>query len=51
LRTGSAIPVAILLAIFSVRYLSEKSLSVARITTPKAELFHRFAILFSGNGI
>lgn len=44
---GSAILVAILLAIFSVWYLSEKSLSVTRVTTLKAELFYWFAILFS----
>ena len=44
---GSAILVAILLAIFSVWYLSEKSLSVSRITTFKGELFYWFAILFS----
>lgn len=44
---GSAILIAILLAIFSVWYLSEKSLSVARITTFKGELFYWFAILFS----
>jgi uncharacterized membrane-anchored protein len=45
--TGSAILIAILLAIFSVWYLSEKSLSVSRVTTLKAELFYWFAILFS----
>lgn len=45
--TGSAILVAILLTIFSAWYLSEKSLSVHRITTLKAELFYWFAILFS----
>jgi uncharacterized membrane-anchored protein len=45
--TGSAILIAILLTIFSVWYLSEKSLSVHRITTLKAELFYWFAILFS----
>lgn len=44
---GSAILIALLLAIFSVWYLSEKSLSVARITTLKGELFYWFAILFS----
>jgi uncharacterized membrane-anchored protein len=45
--TGSAILVAILLAVFSAWYLSEKSLSVSRITTLKGELFYWFAILFS----
>lgn len=44
---GSAILVAILLAIFTVWYLSEKSLSVTSVTTLKAELFYWFAILFS----
>jgi uncharacterized membrane-anchored protein len=44
---GSAILVAILLAIFSVWYWSERSLSVTRVTTLKAELFYWFAILFS----
>lgn len=45
--TGSAILIAVLLAIFSVWYWSEKSLSVNRITSVKAELFYWFAILFS----
>ncbi|PHN27137.1 COG4705 family protein [Pseudomonas sp. ICMP 561] len=45
--TGSAILIAVLLAIFSVWYLSEKSLSVNRITSLKGELFYWFAILFS----
>ncbi|GFM81997.1 membrane protein [Pseudomonas cichorii] len=44
---GSAILIAILLAIFSVWYLSERSLSVNRITSLKGELFYWFAILFS----
>lgn len=44
---GSAILIAILLTIFSVWFLSEKSLSVSRIATRKAELFYWFAILFS----
>jgi uncharacterized membrane-anchored protein len=44
---GSAILVALLLAIFSAWYFSEKSLSVSRITSRKAELFYWFAILFS----
>ncbi len=44
---GSAILVAMLMAIFSVWYWSEKSLSVTRVTTLKAELFYWFAILFS----
>ncbi|HEX8540202.1 MAG TPA: hypothetical protein VF671_00720 [Pseudomonas sp.] len=45
--TGSAILIAILLAIFAAWYFSEKSLSVDRITTLKGELFYWFAILFS----
>lgn len=44
---GSAILIALLLAIFSAWYFSERSLSVSRITTRKAELFYWFAILFS----
>ncbi len=44
---GSAILVAILLAIFTAWYWSERSLSVSRVTTLKAELFYWFAILFS----
>ncbi|MCO8163334.1 hypothetical protein NJC38_14315 [Pseudomonas sp. 21LCFQ010] len=45
--TGSAILIAVLLAIFSVWYWSEKSLSVDRISSLKAECFYWFAILFS----
>jgi len=45
--TGSAILIAVLLAIFSVWYWSEKSLSVNRISSLKGELFYWFAILFS----
>ncbi|EGH30075.1 hypothetical protein PSYJA_14312 [Pseudomonas syringae pv. japonica str. M301072] len=45
--TGSAILIAVLLAVFSVWYWSEKSLSVNRITSLKAELFYWIAILFS----
>ncbi|MBA1241828.1 COG4705 family protein [Pseudomonas japonica] len=44
---GSAILIAILLAIFAAWYRSEGSLSVDRITTRKGELFYWFAILFS----
>lgn len=44
---GSAILIAILLGIFTVWYMSEKSLSVSRITSRKGELFYWFAILFS----
>lgn len=44
---GSAILIAILLAIFTAWFWSEKSLSVSRITSRKAELFYWFAILFS----
>lgn len=45
--TGSAILIAVLLAVFSVWYWSEKSLSVNRITSLKAELFYWIAILIS----
>ena len=45
--TGSAILVAILLALFAAWYFSEKSLSVDHISTRKGELFYWFAILFS----
>lgn len=45
--TGSAILIAILLATFLAWYMSEKSLSVSRITSRKGELFYWFAILFS----
>lgn len=45
--TGSAILIAVLLTVFSVWYWSEKSLSVNRITSLKAELFYWIAILFS----
>jgi uncharacterized membrane-anchored protein len=44
---GSAILIAILLGIFTVWYMSEKSLSVNHIASRKAELFYWFAILFS----
>lgn len=44
---GSAILIAILLGIFTVWYMSEKSLSVSCITSRKGELFYWFAILFS----
>ncbi|QKZ04611.1 hypothetical protein [Pseudomonas eucalypticola] len=44
---GSAILITVLLALFSVWYLTEKSLSVDRVTTRRAELFYWFAILFS----
>jgi len=45
--TGSAILIAILVSIFCLWYLSEKSLSVSSITSRRAELFYWFAILFS----
>ncbi|WP_268800354.1 COG4705 family protein [Pseudomonas huanghezhanensis] len=45
--TGSAILIAILLAIFAAWYFSEKTLSVSSVTTRRAELFYWFAILFS----
>ena len=44
---GSAILTAVLLVIFCAWYISERSLSVSRISTRKAELFYWFAILFS----
>lgn len=44
---GSSILIAILLSLFTVWYMSEKSLSVDRVTTLRAELFYWFAILFS----
>ena len=45
--TGSAILIAILLVIFAVWRISEKSLSVTNITTFKGEMFYWAAILFS----
>jgi uncharacterized membrane-anchored protein len=44
---GSALLIAILLAIFLMWYRNEGSLSVDRIATRKGELFYWFAILFS----
>jgi uncharacterized membrane-anchored protein len=44
---ASAILLAILLAILGVWYLSERSLSVDRISTLRAETFYWFAILAS----
>ena len=45
--TGSAILVAILLAILGAWWLSEKSLSVTDVQSRRAELFYWAAILFS----
>lgn len=45
--TGSMILIAILLVIFTLWRISEKSLSVTNITTFKGELFYWIAILFS----
>jgi uncharacterized membrane-anchored protein len=45
--TGSLLLITILAATFYAWYRSEKSLSVHRITSTKAELFYWFAILFS----
>ncbi|GAB7530691.1 membrane protein [Pseudomonas sp. 3A(2025)] len=44
---GSAILIAALMAIFCAWYMSEKSLSVNRITTLKGEIFYWVAILVS----
>jgi uncharacterized membrane-anchored protein len=45
--TGSFILISILLVVFAIWYMSEKSLSVTNITTFKGELFYWVAILFS----
>jgi len=45
--TGSAVLVALLIAIFTIWYLSEKSLSVEHIESRRGELFYWAAILFS----
>ncbi len=45
--TGSMILIAILLAVFTLWRISEKSLSVTNITTFRGELFYWIAILFS----
>ena len=45
--TGSLILITILLIIFSLWYVSEKSLSVTNITSFKGEVFYWIAILFS----
>lgn len=45
--TGSMILIVILLAVFALWRISEKSLSVTNITTFKGELFYWIAILFS----
>lgn len=45
--TGSMILIAILLIVFALWRISEKSLSVTNITTFKGELFYWIAILFS----
>ncbi|KPX08109.1 putative Membrane protein [Pseudomonas savastanoi pv. glycinea] len=45
--TGSAILITLLMAIFCAWYVSEKSLSVDRVSTLKGELFYWFAILIS----
>lgn len=46
-QTGALILVSCLLAVLTIWYLSEKSLSVSNICTPKVELFYWIAILFS----
>jgi len=45
--TGSLILISILLVVFALWRISEKSLSVTNITTFKGELFYWIAILFS----
>lgn len=45
--TGSALLVTLLIAIFAIWYLSEKSLSVDHIDSRRGELFYWVAILFS----
>jgi uncharacterized membrane-anchored protein len=45
--TGSALLVTLLIAIFTIWYLSEKSLSVDHIESRRGELFYWVAILFS----
>lgn len=45
--TGSALLVALLIAIFAIWYMSEKSLSVDHIQSRRGELFYWTAILFS----
>ncbi|RYU79276.1 COG4705 family protein [Hymenobacter persicinus] len=45
--TGSAILIAILLAVLGLWWVSEKSLSVTEVQSRKAELFYWTAILFS----
>lgn len=45
--TGSALLVALLIAIFAIWYMSEKSLSVDHIQNRRGELFYWTAILFS----
>ncbi|KPW58346.1 Uncharacterized protein ALO82_01503 [Pseudomonas syringae pv. broussonetiae] len=45
--TGSAILITLLMVIFYAWYVSEKSLSVNRVSTLKGELFYWFAILIS----
>ncbi|KPB27098.1 Uncharacterized protein AC516_0368 [Pseudomonas amygdali pv. sesami] len=45
--TGSAILITLLMVIFCAWYVSEKSLSVDRVSTLKGELFYWFAILIS----
>jgi uncharacterized membrane-anchored protein len=45
--TGSALLVTLLIAIFTIWYLSEKSLSVDHIDSRRGELFYWVAILFS----
>lgn len=45
--TGSALLVTLLIAIFAIWYLSEKSLSVEHIESRRGELFYWMAILFS----
>ncbi|MDD2161996.1 hypothetical protein N1078_15585 [Pseudomonas sp. MIL19] len=45
--TGSALLVTLLISIFAIWYLSEKSLSVDHIESRRGELFYWMAILFS----
>lgn len=44
---GSLILITCLITVLAVWYLSEKSLSVSNIQTPRAEMFYWIAILFS----
>lgn len=46
-QKGSLILISCLITVLTVWFLSEKSLSVSNIQTPKAEIFYWVAILFS----